>query len=79
MPVVHEVNQPLAGIVTNANGCLRWLGGDSPNVAEAGESLRRIIRDGNRATDIISRMRALFQKASTARATQLPISASFRV
>jgi C4-dicarboxylate-specific signal transduction histidine kinase len=63
----HEVNQPLAGIVTNANACLRWLVGDSPNLAEARESVRRIIRDGTRAADVILRMRALLQKAHTAK------------
>jgi signal transduction histidine kinase len=62
----HEVNQPLAGIVTNANASLRWLAGGSPNLDEACEAIRRIIRDGNRAGDVISRMRALFKKASMA-------------
>ena len=61
--IAHEVNQPLAGIVTNANASLRWLAGDSPNLAEAREAIRRIIRDGKRAGDVISRMRALFKKA----------------
>ncbi|HZD47650.1 MAG TPA: GAF domain-containing protein, partial [Silvibacterium sp.] len=64
--IAHEVNQPLAGIVTNANASLRWLAGDSPNLAETREAIRRIIRDGNRAGDVISRMRALFKKARTA-------------
>jgi PAS domain S-box-containing protein len=62
----HEVNQPLAGIVTNATASLRWLAGDSPNLAEAREAIRRIIRDGNRAGEVVSRMRALFKKARTA-------------
>ena len=65
--ITHEVNQPLAGIVTNANSSLRWLAGDSPNLAEAREAIRRIVRDGNRASEVVSRMRALFKKASTAR------------
>jgi len=65
--IAHEVNQPLAGIVTNADASLRWLAGDSPNLAEAREAIRRIIRDGNRAGDVVSRMRALFQKACTAK------------
>jgi predicted ATPase/signal transduction histidine kinase/GAF domain-containing protein len=63
--IAHEVNQPLAGIVTNANASLRWLAGDSPNLAEAREANRRIIRDGNRAGDVVTRMRALFKKACT--------------
>jgi C4-dicarboxylate-specific signal transduction histidine kinase len=65
--IAHEVNQPLAGIVTNDNASLRWLAGDSPNLAEAREAIRRIIRDGTRAADVISRMRALFQKVHTAK------------
>jgi PAS domain S-box-containing protein len=65
--IAHEVNQPLAGIVTNANASLRWLAGDSPNLTEAREAIRRIVRDGVRAGDVISRMRALFKKAATAK------------
>ena len=65
--IAHEINQPLSGIVTNASADLRWLGGDSPNIAEAQEAFRRIVRDGNRTGDVISRMRALFKKASTAK------------
>ena len=63
--IAHEINQPLAAVVTNANASLRWLSRDSPNLAEACEAIRRIIRDGNRAGEVISRMRALFKKAST--------------
>jgi PAS domain S-box-containing protein len=61
--IAHEVNQPLAGITTNAEAGVRWLTGDSPNLAEAHEAIRRIIRDAKRARDVISRMRSLFQKA----------------
>ena len=60
--IAHEVNQPLAGIVTNANASLRWLAGELPNLNEGRDSIRRIIRDGNRAADVVSRMRALFKK-----------------
>jgi len=63
--IAHEVNQPLAGIVTNAGACLRWLAGDPPNLEEAREAARRIIRDGNRASDVIGRIRALARKAET--------------
>ena len=65
--IAHEVNQPLTGMVTNANASLRWLAGDSPNFAEAREAIRRIVRDGIRAGDVISRMRSLFKKAYAAR------------
>jgi PAS domain S-box-containing protein len=63
--IAHEVNQPLAAVVNNANASLRWLSRDSPNLAEACNAIRRILRDGKRAGDVISRMRALFKKAST--------------
>jgi C4-dicarboxylate-specific signal transduction histidine kinase len=65
--IAHEISQPLAAVVTNANASLRWLSGDSPNLAEATEAIRRITRDGKRAGDVISRMRSLFKKTSTAK------------
>jgi PAS domain S-box-containing protein len=61
--IAHEINQPLTAIVSNASAGLRWLSADSPNIEEAREAIRRIVRDGNRAGDVISRMRALFKKA----------------
>jgi signal transduction histidine kinase len=61
--IAHEVNQPLTGVVSNADASLRWLSEDSPNLADAIEAIRAIIRDGNRAADAVSRMRALFKKA----------------
>src|SRR5215469_4897748 len=60
--IAHEVNQPLSGIVTNASTCLRMLAADPPNVAGAREAARRAIRDGNRAAEVIARLRALFGK-----------------
>jgi signal transduction histidine kinase len=60
--IAHEINQPLAAIVNNANASLRWLSGDSPNLAEAREAIRRIVRDGNRAGEIIRGIRALAKK-----------------
>ena len=65
--IAHEVNQPLAGIVTNANASLRWLAGGSPNLAEAREAIRRIVRDGNRAGVVTQRIRALFTKTDAAK------------
>jgi PAS domain S-box-containing protein len=62
--IAHEVNQPLSGIVTNASTCLRMLGADPPNVEGARETVLRTIRDGNRAADMITRLRALFSKKS---------------
>ena len=63
--IAHEVNQPLSGIITNSNACIRWLAGDSPNLDEAREAVRRILRDGNRASDVISRIGALVSKTDT--------------
>jgi C4-dicarboxylate-specific signal transduction histidine kinase len=60
--IAHEVNQPLSGIITNASTCLRMLAADPPNVDGAQETARRTIRDGNRASDVITRLRALFSK-----------------
>ena len=60
--IAHEVNQPLSGIITNAGTCLRMLATDPPNVEGARETVRRTIRDGNRAADVISRLRALYGK-----------------
>ena len=60
--IAHEVNQPLAGIITNASTCLRMLAADPPNVDGARETARRTIRDGNRASEVITRLRALFSK-----------------
>jgi PAS domain S-box-containing protein len=58
--IAHEVNQPLAGIITNAGTCLRMLAADPPDVHGACETARRTIRDANRASDVIVRLRALF-------------------
>ncbi|HKE61472.1 MAG TPA: PAS domain-containing protein, partial [Nitrospira sp.] len=63
--IAHEINQPLAAIVTNANASLRWLAGESPNLDEARDALGRIQRDGNRAGDVIARIRALVKKSGT--------------
>jgi C4-dicarboxylate-specific signal transduction histidine kinase len=63
--IAHEVNQPLAAIVTNGNACLRWLAGESPNLDEARETARHIVRDGNRAGDVIGRIRTLLRKTGT--------------
>jgi len=60
--IAHEVNQPLSGIITNASTCRRMLDGNPPNIEGARETARRIIRDGNRASDVITRLRALFSK-----------------
>ncbi len=60
--IAHELNQPLSGIVTNASTCIRMLANDPPNVDGAIETARRTIRDGNRASEVITRLRALYSK-----------------
>jgi signal transduction histidine kinase len=65
--IAHEINQPLAAVVINANTCVRWLAGDSPNIAEAREAASRIVRDGTRAGEVISRIRALVTKTATSK------------
>jgi C4-dicarboxylate-specific signal transduction histidine kinase len=62
--IAHEVNQPLSGIVANGNACIRWLAGARPNLEEAREAAQRIVRDGKRAAEVISRIRALTRKAT---------------
>jgi signal transduction histidine kinase len=64
--IAHEVNQPLSGIITNASTCLRMLAADPPDVDGARETARRTIRDGNRAADVIARVRALFTRREPA-------------
>jgi len=60
--IAHEVNQPLAGVVNNANACLRWLGRESPDLDEARDAIRRILRDGNRGSEVIARIRAVLKQ-----------------
>jgi C4-dicarboxylate-specific signal transduction histidine kinase len=62
--IAHEVNQPLTGIITNASTCLRMLATEPPNLNGARDTARRMIRDGNRASDVIARLRALFSRRS---------------
>jgi PAS domain S-box-containing protein len=60
--IAHEVNQPLAGIITNASTCLRMLAADPPDIDGARATAQRTIRDGNRASEVIQRLRALFAR-----------------
>jgi C4-dicarboxylate-specific signal transduction histidine kinase len=62
--LAHEVNQPITAAVTNANTCVRWLAGDTPNIKEAREAAIRSAKDGTRAADIINRIRLLFKKGT---------------
>jgi PAS domain S-box-containing protein len=60
--IAHEIKQPLASLITNASIALRRLNADPPNVDGARETVQRTIRDANRASDVITRLRALFGK-----------------
>jgi PAS domain S-box-containing protein len=64
--ITHELNQPLTGIITNCSTCLRMLTSDPMNLDGAREAVRRTLRDGNRAADVIARLRALFNKQESA-------------
>jgi len=63
--IAHEVNQPLTAVIANANASLRWLAAATPNLDEARHAVSRIVRDGNRAGEVIARIRALVQKTDT--------------
>src|SRR4029077_4826439 len=65
--LAHEVNQPIAAAVTDANTCLRWLTRDRPDVEEARQAASRIVKDATRAGEIISRIRLLFKKGAAQR------------
>ena len=62
--IAHEVNQPLAGVVSNAEACLRWLDCEAPNLDRARRSVEWIIEDGNRASEVIQRVRSLARKSN---------------
>ena len=62
--LAHEVNQPIAAAVTDANTCLRWLAADTPNLEEAREAASRIVKDARRAVEIVSRIRLFFNKGT---------------
>ena len=65
--IAHEINQPLVGVVTNANAATRWLAATPPNLDEARQAVHRIARDGNRASEVIKRIRAFIKKGEPAK------------
>src|SRR5690349_14587941 len=65
--LAHEVSQPVSAAVINGHACLRWLGGDTPNLEEARAAATRMVSDGTRAAEIISRIRLLFNKGTPQR------------
>jgi PAS domain S-box-containing protein len=65
--LAHEIRQPIAAAATNAKTCLRWLGRDQPDLAEACEAAARMVKDVTRASDIISSISSLFKKGALRR------------
>jgi C4-dicarboxylate-specific signal transduction histidine kinase len=66
--IAHEVNQPLAAIVANADACLGWLGTDQPDLARVRKAAKRIVRDGYRASAVLSSVRAVLKTSAPAMA-----------
>jgi PAS domain S-box-containing protein len=66
--IAHEVNQPLAAVVANGHACARWLAVDTPNVGEAVEAAQRVVRDANRAAEVVARIRAFVKRGALQRA-----------
>jgi PAS domain S-box-containing protein len=66
--IAHEINQPLASVVTNAHASQTWLSHDPPNLERAQATLERIIRDGHSAAEVVRRIRALFKQAAPVKA-----------
>ena len=65
--IAHEINQPLAAVVTNGNACMRWLTRSQPDLEEARETVQRIIRDGMRASEVIANIRSLLKRSDSNR------------
>lgn len=65
--IAHEINQPLSAIVANGQACLRWLTASPSNVREACDAVQRIVRDANRASDVIARIRGLLKRGDAER------------
>jgi C4-dicarboxylate-specific signal transduction histidine kinase len=61
--IAHEINQPLGGVMSNANACIRWLNREIPDVQEARAAVEHIVRDANRASDVIQSIRSLAKRA----------------
>ena len=76
--IAHEINQPIAAVIANANAGLRWLGAQQPDLDEVRQALGRIVRDGTRAGEVIGRIRALVKKVPPCRELFLDINQAIR-
>ena len=65
--IAHEVNQPLTGLVSSGNACLRWLASEAPDLEAARKSIQRMIRDGSRAGEVVGRIQAMIRKSKPQR------------
>jgi len=72
--IAHEINQPLAAVVTNGHACLRWLSAEPPGMDQAREAAERIVRDGKEAGEVVRRIRALFKQASPLERIELDLN-----
>ncbi len=76
--IAHEVNQPLTGIIANAHAAQRWLSREPPELAEVSESLQRLARDGKRAGEVVSRLRALVRQGEHTRKERVDVNQVIR-
>jgi C4-dicarboxylate-specific signal transduction histidine kinase len=76
--IAHEINQPIAAVIANANAGLRWLGAQQADLDEVRQALGRIVRDGTRAGEVIGRIRALVKKVPPRRELFLDINEAIR-
>ena len=72
--LAHEINQPIAAAITDANACLRWLQRDPPELAEARDAAMSVVADGNRAANIIDRVRSLYKRGGPARRVPIDVN-----
>jgi signal transduction histidine kinase len=73
--IAHEINQPLAGVISSADACRRWLANQPPNIERANQSLERIIRDSDRASKVVERVRGLAKNAPPQKAAASVVEA----
>jgi C4-dicarboxylate-specific signal transduction histidine kinase len=72
--IAHEVNQPLTGIIANANAALRWLARQPPEVGEATDAIQRLARDGKRAGEVVGRLSSLIRQGERTRKSSLDLN-----
>jgi len=76
--LAHELKQPIAAAVTNANTCVRWLDRDEPDMQEAREAAARIVEDANRAAEVIDRLRSFYTKSAPAERESVDVNEIIR-